>query len=405
MISLLQLAALAQTPQKIQISNEANVVVFVADDVGYFDLEGLPLPNLQYLASQGVVFTNAYANPTCSPSRRAAMVGEFFDRDSGDPCSPPIPSIGPFLEQTTLAELDPNISSGWFGKWHVGPNPTGGPSSFAPEPHGWDTWRAWHPLNVPNGFNPVHPCQSTSIFDWRRVDDGIVDRVQVYEPIAVSEAFQGWWVPLKQQKIAWVAPQLAHGPFHAPPASLLPPGWVVGPTILEKYQSMIVAMDTIVGQVTSVLDFTKDIFIFVGDNGTPNNVSPDPNRSKSTTYERGIHVPMIVAGPGFPKNIVRSSLVHIVDVHATVAQAIKVPNLSTDSIPLQSTTGHEWIISGHNDDHCVRTLTRKLRKKGTEFELFDLVVDPQELVNVYSLPEYEADVEYLTYILNDFLNR
>ncbi len=109
-------------------SRKPNIVVMYADDLGFGDLNcygasGIPTPNLDRLASQGIRFTNAYATAaTCTPSRYSLLSGSYPWRNPraailpGDapmifaPGEPTIPSV---LRQA-------GYTSAVVGKWHLG---------------------------------------------------------------------------------------------------------------------------------------------------------------------------------------------------------------------------------------------------------------------------------------------
>src|SRR5262245_51865765 len=82
---------------------QSNVLIVVADDLGT-DLVGCfgdptmrpPTPTLDALAANGLVFTNAHADPVCSPSRAALMTGRYaFRTGVGDGLSPGMPGLDP----------------------------------------------------------------------------------------------------------------------------------------------------------------------------------------------------------------------------------------------------------------------------------------------------------------------
>src|SRR5687767_13798444 len=60
-----------------------DVLIVIADDIGVEYLAAVPHPNMDALAARGVTYTAAFANPTCSPSRRSILFGRYFDHDSG----------------------------------------------------------------------------------------------------------------------------------------------------------------------------------------------------------------------------------------------------------------------------------------------------------------------------------
>ena len=91
--SLLSLSTLAQDQKR------PNIVFILADDVGWTDVNAFdPLdrrfyetPHINMLATQGMKFTQAYANPTCTPTRAAVMSGQYYPHqpvyDVGEPAS------------------------------------------------------------------------------------------------------------------------------------------------------------------------------------------------------------------------------------------------------------------------------------------------------------------------------
>lgn len=114
-----------------------NMIVILADDLGYGDVgfnrgtdfpEGLgiiPTPNIDLLANNGVICTNAHvAHPFCGPSRAAILTGMYPHRIGAqynlpnDITSPlGIPTNETFF--STLID-DTNYNTAAFGKWHVG---------------------------------------------------------------------------------------------------------------------------------------------------------------------------------------------------------------------------------------------------------------------------------------------
>ena len=67
---------------------------------------------------------------------------------------------------------------------------------------------------------------------------------------------------------------------------------------------MIEAMDTEIGRLLKSVDLATTSVIFMGDNGTPNEVTAapySPDHAKLRVYEQGVRVPMIVAGSGLKK--------------------------------------------------------------------------------------------------------
>lgn len=104
-----------------------NIVIFYADDLGYGDLgsygaEGLPTPNVDRLAREGVRFTDAHATAaTCTPSRYSLLTGEYGFRSQAEI----LPGDAPALirpEKFTMADMlkGQGYTTGVVGKWHLG---------------------------------------------------------------------------------------------------------------------------------------------------------------------------------------------------------------------------------------------------------------------------------------------
>lgn len=134
-------AITAQKENNIQ--TKPNVILIMADDMGYGDLgyHGNPdieTPNLDKLASESVNFKNFYVSPVCAPTRASLMTGRYnirtgvFDTYSG----------GAIMasNETTIAEIfrDNGYRTGIFGKWHLGDS-----YPSRPQDQGFDQ-SVWH---------------------------------------------------------------------------------------------------------------------------------------------------------------------------------------------------------------------------------------------------------------------
>ena len=112
--------------------NKPNIVIILADDLGYADLgcqgcKDIPTPHIDSIAANGVRFTDGYAtHPVCSSSRAGLMSGMYqhrfgFENNSG-PEKYAAPNFGVPRSIPTLSERlkKAGYRTGMVGKWHIG---------------------------------------------------------------------------------------------------------------------------------------------------------------------------------------------------------------------------------------------------------------------------------------------
>ncbi|QIG53529.1 arylsulfatase [Altererythrobacter sp. BO-6] len=132
LITLAAIAACAPVDQSAprvtaQADRPPNIIIFYADDLGYGDLgsygaEGLPTPNVDRLAREGVRFTDGHAAAaTCTPSRYALLTGEYGFRSKAEI----LPGDAPLLirpDKYTIADMlsERGYRTAVIGKWHLG---------------------------------------------------------------------------------------------------------------------------------------------------------------------------------------------------------------------------------------------------------------------------------------------
>ena len=145
--NLLVAAALFIFSTTAQAADRPNIVLIVADDLGYGELgcfggTEVPTPHLDSLAREGVRFTNAYVTaPFCAASRAALLTGRYQTRFGFE--FNPIgaanadPDIGLPLGEATLPDVlrRAGYATALVGKWHLG-----GAPKFHPQRRGFDTF-------------------------------------------------------------------------------------------------------------------------------------------------------------------------------------------------------------------------------------------------------------------------
>lgn len=182
----LALAAAGASAVALQAQERPNVVVILADDLGYGDMEPygatrVATPAVNALASQGTKFTNVHAvASTSTPSRYSLLTGEYAWRrpDTGVAAGNAGMIIRP--EQYTMADMFRNAgyATAAFGKWHLGLGDKGGEQD----------WNAPLPASLADiGFDHHYIMAATAdrvpcVF----IEDGMVANYDPEAPIEVS---------------------------------------------------------------------------------------------------------------------------------------------------------------------------------------------------------------------------
>ena len=112
--------------------------------------------------------------------------------------------------------------------------------------------------------------------------------------------------------------------------------------------------------------------------------------TKSVAYEASLRVPLLVAGPGIPRNQISESLVELIDLNPTICDLADVPVLprmdARSIAPVlrgETETHRSETVSALRNFRCIRTATHKLIENYNDVtELYDLENDPAELHNI-----------------------
>ncbi len=333
-----------------------NIVLIVADDLGYGDLgcygqQKFKAPNIDRLAAGGMRFSQYYAgSAVCAPSRCVMLTGRHpghaFIRDNRDPAPAgglreargqiPIPT-----DLVTLAEplKACGYATGGFGKWGLG----GLDSSGDPLRHGFDAFAGyldqWHAHNFYPRFifdsgrrweldNPaidVHE-KFPATTDWNDaavyqrfvgreyVPDLLAERALRFVRASAERPFFLYF-PSTLPHVALQVPERALAEYRGrwpDPAYRDGQGYVPHAAPRAAYAAMIGELDRAVGRIVDLvaeLSLTeRTIFVFTSDNGPADHAGGADTEffqsagtlrgKKGSLYEGGVRVPLIVSFQG-----------------------------------------------------------------------------------------------------------
>jgi arylsulfatase A-like enzyme len=313
--------------------SDTNVVVILADDLGYGDLGRyggkIPTPNLDRLATEGVRATDfTVAQPVCSASRAAFLTGRHPHRIGITGALGPDSPRGIAAAVTTLAETarDAGRATAIFGKWHLGSR-----DEFLPTRHGFDLW---YGIPYSNDMHPRHPETPKAYPPLPLVEaDGVAARTVALEPDQsrftldfTRRACDFIRTRGERPFFLWLAHPMPHVPLAVSEEGR-------GKTGLGLYADVIHEIDASVGVLLRTLDETGDagrtLVVFTSDNGPwlsygDHAGSAGPLREgKGTTFEGGIRVPFIARWPGrIPAGSVVREPFTAIDLVPTVREAI-----------------------------------------------------------------------------------
>jgi arylsulfatase A-like enzyme len=346
------LAAMLTGISSVFADKPMNVVLILADDLGWMDVGSYgsayyQTPAIDQLASEGVRFTDAYAAcAVCTPTRAALLTGKYPARilmtnwTPDGRWNPHAPMReGRFLrdlplEEITVAEAlrEAGYRNASIGKWHLG-----GPPFSMPEHHGFDINRGGSAHGAPGSY--FYPYQG----NWRIPTTDLHSQWVVFEDGAKGEYLTD---RLTDEAIQFIrdnreGPFFLYLPHYAPHTPIEAKLEMIAKyeAIPEEqrqgdptYAAMVESLDESVGRIMGTLrelDLDENtVVIFYSDNGGHWRFTDhSPLRGhKGTYWEGGIRVPLIIRWPGVAKpGHVVSEPVTSMDLYPTILTATGQP--------------------------------------------------------------------------------
>jgi arylsulfatase A len=305
----LPLALLLASAVFAHAAPQPNIILFLADDLGYGDLGtfGHPViqtPNLDAFAKQGVKLTNCYAaSAVCSPSRSAILTGRTPHRNGVYTWIAEGSEVHLRRSEVALPKLlkDAGYTTCHSGKWHLN-GLFNQPEQPQPGDHGYDWWMATQNNAAPSHENPTN-----------FVRNGIpVGQMQGYSaPLVVDEAV-AWLREKRDPSKPFFLAVWTHEPHYPiksdPKFKALYPD--LSDDVQREHYANVTQMDHAFGMLMRSLDEQKladSTFVyFTSDNGPEGDGVKSPGRGSSgglrgrkrDLHEGGIREPGLARWPG-----------------------------------------------------------------------------------------------------------
>ena len=359
-------------------TKKPNILIIFPDDVGWQNVSayglgtmGYTTPNIDRIAREGIMFTDHYAQPSCTAGRAALITGQYPIRSGMTTVGRPGATLGLKAGSPTLAEVlkKQGYATGQFGKNHLGDR-----NEHLPTVHGFDEFfgNLYH-LNTQEEYQQKDYPQDPEFFKkygtrevlhtWAsNIDDPTVDprfgrvgkqkiensgQLSKERMETVDEEFID--ASLKFAKKAkedgkpffiWLNTSRMHMYTHLKPESR----YLALPYTTEHdmYGSGMMEHDMQVGMILAELEkmgeLENTIVVYSTDNGPEHSArthgGTTPFRGeKMTTYEGGVRVPMMVMWKNhIPEGRVLRGIQAHMDIFTTLAAAAGVEDVTADML-------------------------------------------------------------------------
>jgi arylsulfatase A-like enzyme len=402
-------------PEGTNTSDTPNILFIIADDMGKDATQGFSegsikpnTPNLNKLKNEGLSFNNFWVNPTCSPTRASMITGKYGYRTGVKWAAGELSQSEKILQKYIAEETNDTYASAIVGKWHL----SGENININPKTFGLDYY-----AGLVRGAVQDY-------YQWQFYENGSVNIKTEYITKVFTDLSIDWINSQSKPWFLWIAYNAPHTPFHVPPSEMHSQGnlptYIDGLEPMPYYMAAIEAMDYQIGKLLEGIpddELDNTIIIFIGDNGTPNQVAQSPYSNstvKGSLYQGGINVPLFISGAEVSRIDEDNSLICSSDIFSTIAELAGVSTSEIhDSKSFKTLLNNEarhrdfqysemndgtddlWTISNGEFKLIVNANGNK--------EMYNLLSDPYEnnnLLNITLMSEEEnAKIELETELL------
>ncbi|MGR3662981.1 MAG: arylsulfatase [Paracoccaceae bacterium] len=364
--------SIASAPVSAQ-EQKPNILFIMGDDIGIsnisaysFGMMGYQTPNIDGIAKDGMMFTDFYAEQSCTAGRAAFITGQYVYRTGMSKVGLPGQDVGINDKDVTIATLlkDQGYATGQFGKNHLGDR-----NKYLPTLHGFDEFFGllYHLNAMEASENPDYPPADlfpnfldeygprNVLHTWATdTDDTTVDprygkvgkqkfedagalnieRMKTFddEVVKLSIDFMDRAVKADTPFFVWFNSSAMHEFTHIEDK-------IIGQAGLwqSEYHDRMVEHDKQIGRLLAKLDdlgvVDDTIVVYTTDNGAMINAKPDgattPFRSeKVTSWEGGYRAPMMIRWPGtVTPGTISNEIVSLLDFFPTFLEVAGNPDI------------------------------------------------------------------------------
>lgn len=396
--SSLFLALLALLPSTACLSaaEKPNVVIFLADDMGWGDLSSsgnpnVSTPHIDSLAKGGVKLDRFFVCPVCSPTRAEFLTGRYHPRGGVKGVSTGQERLN--LDERTMADAfkAAGYRTGAFGKWH-----NGSQWPYHPNARGFDEYYGFTSGHWGEYFDPPLEHNGQPVRGKGYMTDLLTDKALEFISADKSRPFF-CYVPYNVPHSPWAVPQEDWARFKE--KNVKQTERDKDKEVLEETRcalAMVERMDANVGRVLKRLEelgvAENTVVVFFTDNG-PNTFrwNGGMKGKKGTTDEGGVRSPCYLRWPaGLPAGRTVAEISGAIDLLPTLCSLTGVPRLGDKPLDgrdlsplLKGGAAQAWpermIFSTWGPNVSVRTQRHRLDNTGA---LFDMQADPDQTRDV-----------------------
>ena len=388
----------SQAQSSARAADKPNVIIILEDDIGYevptfTGGQSYSTPEIDMLAQSGMQFTHCYASAMCSPSRVMMLTGKYGFRNYHE---------WGVLDSTqkTIANLlrENGYATCVTGKWQL----DGHFDKFGFNEH--FVFDPFEEENISDNEENKHRYKNPTIYQngaylptsattGKYSDDMFADYASDFITRKKDSSF-----------FLYFSFSECHLPFSPPPNNSAFKTYNPLTTLTNKkyLPYMVSYMDSKISTIMQTLannGILNNTYIFImGDNGTTNTITSKYNGrnvtgGKGTTTEFGLHVPLVLLGPGIQPGSVNRNIVDFSDFLPTIANIAGISQIASNYGAIDgksfynqflnpAATGRAWSF-GYYFPYPKQPKQKRIYVQDTTYKLYD-VTNANRFYNVYS---------------------